>query len=151
MDKKTNLFFQLFRSGTPAESRSPNSTTAKQETENRIRLIKFGVKTRRRRQQTDVVDIRRSVKNCRLIAPPTTAGGVNVGSSRPASVVKEHCSSASKEHQQEGKAGPHPSKTDKVCLLIIYSWLLRCSTARGSSTRLSLVGPTKVKARKYLQ
>ena len=28
------------------------------------------------------------------------------------------------------------------------SWLLRCSTARGSSTRLSLVGPTKVKARK---
>ena len=30
--------------------------------------------------------------------------------------------------------------------LLIYSWLLRCSTARGSSTGLSLVGPTKDKA-----
>ena len=31
---------------------------------------------------------------------------------------------------------------------IIYSWLLRCSTARGSSSGLSLRGPTKVKAPK---
>ena len=30
--------------------------------------------------------------------------------------------------------------------LIIYSQLSRCSTARGSSTGLSLVGPTIVKA-----
>ena len=30
----------------------------------------------------------------------------------------------------------------------IHSWLLRCSTTRGPSTGLSLVGPTKVKARK---
>ena len=29
---------------------------------------------------------------------------------------------------------------------IIYSWLSRCSTARGSSTGLLLVGPGKVKA-----
>ncbi len=36
-----------------------------------------------------------------------------------------------------------PTPTKKV---IIYSWLSRCSTARGSSTRLSLVGTTKVKA-----
>ena len=31
---------------------------------------------------------------------------------------------------------------------LMYSWLLLCSTARGFSTRLSLVGPTEVKARK---
>ena len=31
----------------------------------------------------------------------------------------------------------------------INSWLSRCSTARGSSTRLSPAGPTKVKAGKY--
>ena len=30
----------------------------------------------------------------------------------------------------------------------MYSWLLRCSKARGSSTGLSLVSPTKVNARK---
>ena len=30
-------------------------------------------------------------------------------------------------------------------LFMMYSRLLRCSTARGSSTGLSLVGPTKVK------
>ena len=29
---------------------------------------------------------------------------------------------------------------------MIHSQLLRCNTARGSSTGLSLVGPTKVKA-----
>ena len=28
----------------------------------------------------------------------------------------------------------------------LYSWLPRCSTARGSSTRLVTVGPTMVKA-----
>ena len=32
----------------------------------------------------------------------------------------------------------------------IYSRLSRCSTARGSSSRLFKVGPTKVKARKYI-
>ena len=32
----------------------------------------------------------------------------------------------------------------------IYSQMLRCSKARGSSTGLSLQGPTKVKARKSL-
>ena len=31
------------------------------------------------------------------------------------------------------------------CVLNIHSRLSRCSTARGSSTRLSLVVPTKVK------
>ena len=31
---------------------------------------------------------------------------------------------------------------------MIYSQLSRCSTARGSSTGLSFVGPTKVKAHK---
>ena len=30
----------------------------------------------------------------------------------------------------------------------MYSKFLRCSTARGSNTRLSLVGPTEVKAHK---
>ena len=30
----------------------------------------------------------------------------------------------------------------------IYSWLSRCSTARGSGSRLSCGGPTKVKAHK---
>ena len=33
-------------------------------------------------------------------------------------------------------------------LSVMNSQLSRCSTARGSSTGLSLVGPTKVKARK---
>ena len=36
---------------------------------------------------------------------------------------------------------PRPAKR-----IIIYNWLSR--TAKGSSTRLSLVGPTKLKARK---
>ena len=31
-------------------------------------------------------------------------------------------------------------------MLMLYSQLSRCSTARGSSTGLSQVGPTKVKA-----
>ena len=30
----------------------------------------------------------------------------------------------------------------------IFSWLLRCCTARGSTTRLTLVGPTMVRASK---
>ena len=32
----------------------------------------------------------------------------------------------------------------------IYSWLSSCTTAKGSSTRLFHLGPTKVKARKFL-
>ena len=31
----------------------------------------------------------------------------------------------------------------------IHSWVSRCGTARGSISRLSLGGPTKVKARKF--
>ena len=33
-----------------------------------------------------------------------------------------------------------------ICFIDLYSWLSRCSTARGSSSGLFLVGPTKVKA-----
>ena len=40
------------------------------------------------------------------------------------------------------------TKKLKKCIDFIYSQLSRCSTARGSSTGLSLVGPTKVKVRK---
>ena len=35
--------------------------------------------------------------------------------------------------------------------ILIHSWLLRCSTARGYRTRCSLVDPTKVKAHKHWQ
>ena len=34
----------------------------------------------------------------------------------------------------------------KLCFFHKYSRLLRCSTARGSNTRFSLVGPNKVEA-----
>ena len=36
-----------------------------------------------------------------------------------------------------------------VYYLVIYIWLWRCRTARGSSTGLSPEGPTKAKACKY--
>ena len=39
---------------------------------------------------------------------------------------------------------------DLATLQLIYSWLSRCNTARGSCTRLFLVGPATVKARKSI-
>ena len=38
---------------------------------------------------------------------------------------------------------------EKLLLLFIYSQLSRCNTARGSISRLSLKGPTMIKACKY--
>ena len=41
------------------------------------------------------------------------------------------------------------NKDLNVVALVNYSWLSKCCTARESSYRFSLVGLTKVKARKY--
>ena len=51
------------------------------------------------------------------------------------------------ERENEGKEKQSFKATFKQnTVLVIYGQFLRCSTARGSSTGLSLVGPTKVKA-----